>query len=96
MSYPKRPEAPRGDRGASSWAQRINDGTGEWLTAWARLMSVTWSLAASGALLGLIWWPSWGWAGTLATCVAAGAMHAWAGFVWLANPEWRDGDGEAD
>lgn len=90
---PQRPDAPRSPRGASSWARRVNDGTVEWLAAMARLQTVVWSLASAAALLGLVWRPSWSWAGTLVTCVALGVMHAWVGFVWLANPEWRNDDG---
>lgn len=92
MSAQQRPEAPGRVPGASSWARRFNQDTVEWLAAWCRVFSLTWSLATAGALFGLIWWPSWSWAGTLVTCIGLLALHAWLGFFKLANPEWKEED----
>ena len=95
MTHPQRPDEPRHPRGSSSWAQRINEGTGEWLTAILRVLSVVWSLWFVGALFGLIWAPSWGWGLTAALSLLLTAVHVWAGFVWLANPEWSAPDDDA-
>lgn len=94
MTIQRGPEAPRPARGASSWAQRVNEFTVQWLAAYSRIASVVWSLVSVGALFGLVWWPSWNWAGSLATCVIMLAAHVWLGFIRLANPEWRD-DGDS-
>lgn len=91
------PEAPRGSRGASSWARRVNDGTAEWLAATARVTTVASfylfviSLAAAilpgGSLLAAL---------LLALlALAVMAITGWLGFIYLANPEWSASDDDA-
>lgn len=94
MVRPHRPEAPRGSRGASSWARRVNDTTTEWLAAYARVFTLSWSMAAGLALFGLIWSPSWSWTLSAVLAIVLAIVHGWVGFVWLANPEWEDDDAE--
>lgn len=93
-------QRPRESRGRSSWAHRVNDGTAEWVAALARVLT---ALCAAGwvvCLLGIAWSPSgavaWRWVAS-AVIVGAAAVACWRlGFVQLANPEWKDDDGEAD
>lgn len=92
MDAPHSPEAPRDPRGASSWARRLNESTVDWLAAYCRVFAVAGSVVVLGAFLLLIWWPSWA-ASVTAVLLAAWVLaHAWFGFVYLANPEWKDAD----
>lgn len=89
------PEAPRDSRGASSWARRVNDTTVDWLAACSRVSAVLTAALELVALALLIWLPSWAMLGTVVLGAAWTAAAGWLGFVYLANPEWRDDDGEA-
>lgn len=96
MTFPPRPDAPRAHaRGASSWARKVNDSTLEMLAAWMRIWAVAWSLFFIVMLFWLLFAPAWNVAGAATLSLVLLGAHIWAGFFWLANPEWRqtpDGD----
>jgi hypothetical protein len=86
------PEAPRDSRGASSWAQRVNEGTADWLAAVSRIGAVVAFVAADGAAIGALWShgdreTSWTWT-TVVLALTTFALW-WLGFRYLANPEWK-------
>lgn len=87
------PEAPRDlSRGASSWAQRVNEGTADWLAAVSRIGAVVAFVAADGAGIAALWShggraTSWTWTTVV---LALTTLALWClGFWYLANPEWK-------
>ena len=94
MDARHRPEAPGHVPGASSWARRFNQNTVDWLAAYCRLAALGWSVAAGVMLLGLAFTLGPSWLAAAVVSIGSTAAHAWLGFFYLANPEWKESDRE--
>lgn len=90
MTNQQQPEEPRRPRGPSSWAERLYGNTAEYVAAWCRLWSLTYSVLTVAFALLLAFQPSWSALAALLVIVAALAAHLWLGFFYLANPEWKE------
>jgi hypothetical protein len=85
-----RPEAPGHAPGASSWAQRFNRDTVEWLAAYCRIAAMVCSAAYAVLFVVAAVVLAWGWALAAAAALLCTAGFAWLGFFYLANAEWKE------
>lgn len=98
MTAQRATEGPRRPRGPSSWAQRVNDNTAEWVAAVARIAAVAGIFVCFGTAVGAVWhYGDLRWWGTWLLTVILTLGMGRLGFIYLADPEWKEeGDGSSD